>query len=183
MSPRPLRLWWVGLAVCLAAQNADAVQRTVKTRAANYDDSPVLVQNASIHMVQTYSTPGQVALVKMAGPHSEGRATRSRVRVANRLNQEIETYLLEGNVDLRNDTGKTISAFRITAIFLNAFQERIEVDQQMIQEPLGPGQQRQVPWNRQIPHQEVFEVVIVVTAVRYSDGTVWAPTEELVLVP
>lgn len=175
--------WWAGLAVCVAAQSAEAMQRTVKTRITNYDNAPVLIRQASIHMVQTYSTPNQVALVNVGGPHAEGRATRSRVRVANRLNQEVPTFLLEGNVTFQNDSAKMVTALRITTIFLNAFQERIEADQQMVREVLGPGMQKQVPWNRQLPHEEVYEAVVVVTGVRYSDDTAWAATKDLVLLP
>ncbi|MBI3458282.1 MAG: hypothetical protein HY002_21130 [Candidatus Rokubacteria bacterium] len=177
---------WIGPLVCLAAvmlaaQEAAGFQRPVRTRIANYEDAPVSLREASTRLVQTFDNPNQISLAALEG--GERQVKRSRVQYMNRLNQQVPVFLIEGELDLRNHTRKDIAALQITTVFLNAFRERIGTERQSLSEPLRPGQTKQVRWSRALPYQDVFELYLIVTAVRFSDGTVWSPADELILLP
>ncbi len=174
-----------GLVLVTVAEQAFALQRAVRARIANYEQAAVSLRNASIQLTQTYSTPSQFPLSEMRGDKEdqEVQINRSRVRYANRLNQQVPTYLLEGELEVRNNAPKAVVAMQITAIFLNAFRERIETDRQTLAGSLRPSQVATVRWARNLPHQEVFELYFVVTAARFEDGSVWSPTEEMILLP
>ena len=171
-----------GLAVVAWCPSAFGMQRAVRARIVNYEAAPVLLLDASAQLVKTYSTPTQFPLAAV----EEGREMkmqRSRVRHLNRLNQQVPTYLLEGNLQLRNDTRRRIAAIQLTIVFLNAFRERIGTERHSLAEPLGPREVKAVQWSRNLPYEEIFEVFFIVTAIRFDDGTVWMPTEELIFFP
>jgi len=172
----------LGLAVVMVSEQAAGLQRSVRTQIANHDEAPVSLLKVSAHLVQTYSNPTQFPLAVAQGGE-EVRIHRSRVRPLNRLNQQVPTYLLEGALELRNETHKEITALQITTVFLNAFRERMSMDRQSIASSLAPRQTKRLQWTRGLPHQDVFEIFLVVTAVRFSDGEVWVPSEELILLP
>lgn len=172
----------VGLSVLAAHGEALGLQREVKVRTANYDTTPVKMRRASVKLIQTYSGATQFPMAD-AEDGEEAKVRRSRVRNINRLNQLLPTYMLEGDLELRNDGRKPVEAVQITAIFLNAFRERIGTDQQSITTDLGSYELKPVRWSRNLQHQEVFETVFVITKVRFEDGLVWVPTEELLLFP
>jgi len=148
----------------------------------NYEEAPVSLVKASVQLVQTYSNPSQFPLAELQGS-KEVRVNRSRVRYVNRLNQQVPTYMLEGELELQNNTRKEAVAVQITTIFLNAFRERIETDRQTLAGPWAPRQTTRIRWARHLPHEEVFDLFFVITAARFEDGSVWAPTEELILLP
>ena len=174
----------LAVAVVASGQDASALKRALRTRVANYDNAPVLVRQASVDLVQTYGTPSQVPMPAVPGLDGGGmQVSRSHVRYVNRLNQQAPTYSLEGEIELQNGTRKEVSALKLTTIFLNAFHERIGTDQQMLAQPLLPRQTKRVDWSRALPHEDVYEMFVVINAVRYSDGTVWTPSEELIVIP
>ncbi len=183
IAPRRLAAWGVGLAALGIGGAAFGFQRTIATRVTNYDATPVsLRQTAAMELVQTYSGATQFPMAN-ADDGTEAKVYRSRVRNVNRLHQLLPTYILEGNLELRNEGRKPITAVQVTAVFLNAFQERIGTDQQSVNLSLQPHQTRRLSWSRNIQQPEVFETVFVVTKVRFEDGLVWVPTEELLLSP
>lgn len=171
-----------GLVVVIAAEQASGIERSVQTRIANYEQAPVSLVKASVQLNRTYSTPGQFPLAELQGG-TEVRVNRSRVPYVNQMNREVPTYVLEGELELRNNTRKEVVVLQITAIFLNAFRERIQTDRQTLAKPLTPRQTTRIRWARNLPHEDVFELYLVITAARFEDGTVWAPTEELILLP
>lgn len=168
-------------ATVLASPPAFGMEREVRTRIANYDEAPVIVRQAAVYLVQSYGNPTSAPVV--ASGDNSPSTRHNRVRYMNRLNQEIPRYQLESELHLQNLTPKEIEAFQVTMIFLNAFHERIASDQQSVTEPLGPREMKTVEWSRKLPHQEVFELFLVITAVRFQDGSVWVPVEELIIVP
>ena len=172
-------LFW--LCLVLAHGQVFGVQRTVRTRIANYEGAPVLIRAATTQLVQTYSSPGQFPFATVGD--DEVKVPRSRVRYLNKVNQQIQTYLLEGEVTMENQTAQPIEALQLTTIILNAFRERIATERQSIAEPLPPHRTRQMRWSRNLSHQDVFELYVVVTRARFGNGTVWTATEELILVP
>lgn len=167
--------------VC-AGTTSEALQRMLRTQVAKYDDAPVIVRQASVRLVRTYSAPTQYQL-PTAPEGYEIRVKRSRVRYANRADQQIPTYVLEGYVEVENTTREDVEAVQITSVFLNAFRERIGTDEHSLTRPLEPREIRRVDWSKTLPHEETYEVYFVVTAVRFRDGEVWTPTEELILLP
>lgn len=179
---RACRLLTAAGLVAGAGATAQAMQHTVHAKAAKYDEAPVVVREASVQMVQTYSSPTQYPLATAPDGY-EVKVKRSRVRYANRADQQVPTYLLEGSVELENATRRHVEAVQVTTVFLNAFRERIGTDRHVIAKPMEPRQIMRIDWSKSLPHQEVFEVHFVVTAVRFSDGDVWTPTEELILLP
>jgi hypothetical protein len=38
-------------------------------------------------------------------------------------------------------------------------------------------------WAKSLPDEETFEMFFIISAVRFSDGTVWSPEEELIVLP
>jgi hypothetical protein len=164
------------------AGTSEALQRTVPAKPAKYDEAPVVVRQASVRLVETYSAPTQYPLATSPEGY-EIRVKRSRVRYANRANQQVPTYLLEGHVEVANETRRPVEAMQITTVFVNAFGERIGTDRSSIAQGLAPRKSRRIDWSKSLPHHEVFEVYFVVTAVRFADGEVWTPTEELILLP
>lgn len=171
-------------AICLGlgAEPAHGLERAIQTHIANADDTPVVLDTAKLKLVQTYSNPNQFPLAVADGV-PDVKIQRSRVRHLNRLKQQIPTYRLEGALELRNATRKAIDVIQVTVVFFNAFRQRISTEEQSLAYPLTSHQTKVVPWSRGLPHEEVFEVAFAVTAVRFSDGTLWSPTEELVVVP
>ena len=181
-APRRLAAWGVGLVALGIGGTAVGFQRTIATRVTNYDASPVSLRQVAMELAQTYSGETQFPTANL-DDGTEAKIYRSRVRNVNRLHQLLPTYVLEGHLELRNEGRKPIAAVQVTAVFLNAFQERIGTDQQSVNLPLLPYQARRLRWSRNIQQAEVFETVFVVTKVRFEDGLVWAPTEELLLSP
>jgi len=161
------------------SEQAVGFQRLVRTRIENYEEAPVVLVEASVQLVQTYTHPTQLPLEGGV----EGKINRNRIRYLNKLNEDVPAYRVEGELGLRNRTRKEVAALQVTIIVLNAFRERISTERQSLAEPLGPRQTRTVRWSRGLPHEEVFEMFFIITAVRFTDGTVWAPNEELILLP
>ena len=181
------RRWWMpwvvaGLWVELMSHPALGFQRVVRTRVTSYDAAPVIVRDVSIRLVETFSSPTQFPLAALEGG-SEVRVERSRVRYMNRLNQQIPTFLLEGTLKIRNQSRLDVIALEVTTIALNVFRKRIKTGQDAVYASLGPGEIKDIAWSKNLPNEDIFELVFVVTAVRFIDGTVWAPTEELLLAP
>lgn len=171
-------------AVCcfIAAEPAHGLERSIQTHIANADETPVVLETAKLKLVQTYSNPSQFPLAAADGV-ADVKIQRSRVRHLNRLKQQIPTYQLEGTLQLRNTTRRAVDVIQLTVVFFNAFQQRISAEEQSLASPLTSRQMKVVPWSRGLPHEEVFEIAFAVTAVRFSDGTLWSPAEELVVVP
>lgn len=176
--------WLVGtiLLWLWSGPQAYGLQRPLKTRLANYEESPVILRNVSVKLVETFSGPTQFPFAAFPDG-AEVRVRRNQVRYMNQLNHQIPTYLLEGQLELRNEASKEVAAFQLTTVFLNAFRERIGTDRHTLSGPLAPRQTTLLSWSRNLPHEEVFEMFFAVTAIRFADGTVWTPTEELILLP
>ena len=171
----------VGVNLIWCSDTTWALQRDVRTQIANYDSAPIQLHRASIELVQTYGAPGQFPLA--AVDDRDAGVRRSQVRYMNRLNQQIPTFLLAGELRIRNHAPKTVEAFEVTTIFLNAFRERIGMERQAVTLPLAPHQHTELDWSHTLPHHDVFEAFFVITKVRFEDGTIWAPSEELILIP
>ena len=170
------------LILCAATGTALADQRLLRTRIANYDHALVVLEQASTQLVEVYGDPNQVALAIIANGQMN-RPALKRVRYLNRMNQEVATYQLEGELSLRNTTPKTVTALEITTIFFNAFRERISTERQTLIGSIEPRRTQRVQWSRPLPQKDTYELYVVVTKIRFDDGTIWAPVQELILLP
>jgi hypothetical protein len=172
-------LIWLGLTWC--GTEAWGIQREIRTRLAHYDDTPVIVQEAKVRLVQTYSAPNQFPLALAEG--TELKVSRTKVRNLNRLNQQVPTYQLQGQLEVRNATRKGVDMLQLTTVFFNAFHERLSTVQESLPSTLPARQQKTIAWTKSLPDEEVFELFVVISAVRFTDGTVWSPEEELIILP
>ncbi len=170
------------VALSLGSPSALAgLQRVIQSRLANHPDSPVVVERCAARLMETYAGPGQFPFATMND--TEVRVKRSRVRYVNRLNQQIPTYMIEGQLTLHSQFRKKVAVMEVTTTFLNAFRERVGQSQYAVTEPLQPYETKTINWSMALPHPEVYEMFVVVTGVRFEDGMVWSPNEEAIIVP
>ena len=175
---------WLAVAVAagmLAAPALWALQRTVKTKTHNYPNAPVEIRRSQVALTQTFATPTQTG-----APDSGAR--RSRVRYANRDGLVASGYTLNGETSCINKSTQGVAAFALTIVALDAFHQPVQLPGQreafavqQIVEPLARGGTAQVTWEQPVASPDIYEVAVVVTRVRFADGSVWfAPGEELI---
>lgn len=158
----------------------EGAERTLRSKAHNYSNSPLTLSNSKVELVETFSSPTQ------AGIPGTGR---SRVRYANRAGQVPPTYVLNGEVFCSNTASQGVEALKLGIVILDAFHEpvfaapgqrRAYVVQQVL-ESIPRKSVKRITWEQRVDSVEIFEVAVVVTGVRFVDGSVWlAPQEELI---
>ncbi len=168
------------LALLLAPGSAGwALQRTVKAKAVNYPNAPVGLGEVTVRLVEAYSTPTQAGIPD---------AGKSRVRYANRAGILPSTFVLRGSVTCVNRAPQAVEALKIAIVVFNAFHEALPLrgertrhSLEQVVETIPRGGSKQIAWEREVGSEDVFEVAVVVTGVRFADGSLWvAPTEELI---
>ena len=172
-------LWAMGLgALCvLGSPPLWALQRAVKAKAHNYPHTPMVVKQVKATLTEVFGTPTQ----------ANAEDTRTRIRYANRANQIPSTYILQGEAVCLNGSSQSIEAFKLNIIALDAFHQPIHLPNrrepyavQQIVKFVPEGSSKSIEWEQVVESEDVYEVVVVVTGVRFSDGSVWhAPDEEL----
>lgn len=172
-------LGWSSL--LLASGPVFGLERRVETRIVNADGAPVIVEAASTQLVQTYGRSNQFPLASVG--QQEIRVARSRVKYINQLNQQVPTFLLQGEVHIENDTRRDVVALQLTTVSFNAFQERLAIDRHTITDAVGPLKSETVRWSHTLSQPDIFELYVAITGVRFKDGTVWSADEELIFVP
>ena len=168
----------LSLPVCTALW---AAQRPLKSKAHNYAGAPVLIKQSKVELVETFATPTQVGT---RNPSVRG----SRIRHANRAGLLPSRYVLQGELLCRNQAPGTVEALELSIVALDAFhrplQPRGQVEayaEEQVMETLPRGASKRISWQLPIASADVYEVAVIVTRVRFSDGTVWlAPEEELI---
>ncbi len=174
--------WWAWAVIALLwVPSASAVDRELKAMIHNFKQTPLEVKRSNVVLVQTYATPSLTA-----GAEPETR--KKRVRYANKTGQLPVAYQLSGEMVCANKTQQAIEALGLTIIPLDAFHQPIEkagqgqaysVEQLIAEVP--PGTTRRLAWEHTVQSGDIYEVAVLVTRVRYADGTVWfAPAEEMV---
>ena len=170
----------IGALSLAACPPAWALQKTVKSKTFTYPHSPVQATRSRVRFVETFYSPTQVA--------SPGARTRgSRIRYANRAGLSPSSFVLSGEVDCHNTSSQTVEAFALTIIALDAFHQPLRLPGEpglyaieQVVTTISRGASKHVTWERRMPTGDVFEVAVVITRVRFADGSVWlAPREEL----
>ncbi|PIQ83131.1 MAG: hypothetical protein COV75_08955 [Candidatus Omnitrophica bacterium CG11_big_fil_rev_8_21_14_0_20_63_9] len=158
-----------------------ATERQVRATAKNYPAAPVQMLRPRAMLVETFTAPTQVAL-----PGESVRTTR--VRYANRAGQAPSVYLLSGEAVCVNRSNQAIEAVEVAVVLLDAFHQVIPVPNsrtpyialQFVQ-AMPRGSSQPLQWEERIGSIDIYEVAVIVTRVRFQDGSVWAaPEEELV---
>lgn len=170
----------IGVLSLTACPPAWAFQKTVKSKTFTYPHSPVQATRSRVRFVETFYSPTQVAL---PGARTQG----SRIRYANRAGLSPSSFVLSGEVDCHNVSRRTIEAFALTIIALDAFHQPLRLPGEpgpyaveQVVTTIVRGASKRVTWERRLPTGNVFEVAVVITRVRFADGSVWlAPREEL----
>ena len=164
----------------LTMPSAEAMQRTIKAKAHNYPQAPVTLGNASLLLIEKFSTPGQFAT-----PGAKVRQTR--VRYANRAGMAPSSFMLQGQVACRNQGKAPIEVISITIVLLDAFDQPIQIPRQepratqQIVRSSPRGTTSVISWEQSAPGPEGYGAAIVVNRVRFEGGDIWlAPGEELI---
>jgi hypothetical protein len=180
---RPSSRWFVRIAwllvLGLSASTASALQRTVKSKTHNYKGAPVEIRRSGVTLVETFTAPTQFAM-------PEAKQKTSRVRYANRAGLAASVFVLNGQLSCQNTSSQTVEALSVTIVPLDAFHQPLLTGQaegsatQQIVQAIPRGATRQIAWEQRVNSSDVFEVAVVITRVRFADGTIWvAPGEEL----
>jgi len=169
--------WLTALALC--ASTATAMQRTVKSKTHNYPGAPVEIRRSNVTLVETFTAPTQFAM-------PETKAKTTRVRYANRAGLAPSVYVLNGEITCQNVSPQAVEAISVVVVPLDAFHQPVLTGQpdasamQQVVQPIPRGTSRQINWEQRVHSTDVYEVAVVITRVRFADGTIWtAPGEEL----
>ena len=176
--------WLLPAIVCacalLLAWPLAARQSKPRVRGHTYAESPVTVRQPTVLLVEMFTAPHQYLV-------SGEEPKLSRVRYANRPPTQT-IYVLEGQLLCRNRSGKAIEVIGLTIVPMNAFQQPIlpvsrhdSTHALQVVVNLPDRAERRISWKQQVSSADVYEVGVVVTHVRFTDGEVWqAPPIELV---
>jgi hypothetical protein len=156
------------------------MQKPVRAKGHNYDQTPVAIQRASVTLIETFFAPTQL-------PLGSARVKQTRVRYANRAGLTPSSLVLDGEVVCRNQSRQEIEALELTVVLLDAFHQPIggvkqePVTVHRVSQRLPARSEQAIAWEQQIESLDVYEVAVVVTRARFTDGTLWqAPEEELI---
>ncbi len=157
-----------------------ALDRQITCRGHNYAHAPVIITHSSVTLAEVYSTPTETVI--------PGRTTQgSQVRDANHPDLP-SAYVLRGEAICRNHSSQAVEAVGLTIVTFDAFHQPLHslagldvpvIKQVVVRIPKGA--ETRIEWEQPIASNEIYEVAVVVTRVRFADGGVWlAPSEELI---
>ncbi len=171
----------IGLFTLLAAVSVWAAQRPLKSKTYNHQSTPVVIKQSKAVLVETFSSPTQLAAADVA-------AKRSTIRYANRAGMMPSSFEIQGEILCYNQAPQPIEALSLMVVPLDPFHQPIQTggqsvassaEQIVIQLPSRGS--KPITWHHSVRTGDVFEVAIIVTRVRFRDGSVWmAPGEELI---
>ena len=163
-----------------AASSAWAAQRPMRSKLHNFTNAPVVIKRTDVLLAETFSTPTQ-----MATPGAHVRP--SRIRYANRAGQLPTTGLLQGEMVCQNQVAQPVEAVELTVVLLDAFHQPMQPSGQnknlvhQIVSQMPRRLEQRVTWEQDIGAMEVYEVAVMITRVRFADGSLWqAPEEEVI---
>jgi hypothetical protein len=178
---RAIRMTAGFLAVWCLATSVWALQRPLKAKMHNYANAQLIVKESKVVLIETFAQPLQ-------GGVQQGVTRGSRIRYANRAGLLPSTYELKGELLCYNKSSQTVEAIALTIVALDAFHQPIPIggrgDANLIQQivvQMPERSSKRVTWQQTVSSADVFEVAVIVTRIRFKDGSIWvAPTEELI---
>jgi hypothetical protein len=170
----------MGLSLVAIQVPAWAIQKTVKAKLYNHQNAPVVLKEPKVTLIETFTAPNQVAA-------QDANVTRSRIKYANRKGMAASTFILKGEVLCQNRSEQQVEAVALAIVLLDPFHQPIQLPGQA---SVGAAQQvvlqvqrkgsKPITWEQILKSADLFEVAVVVTRVRFEDGSVWmAPSEEI----
>lgn len=159
------------------SQPAAALQRSVKAAVKAFASTPVEIQRPQVRLLETFVAPTQV-------PGDVGADTR--VRYANR--KQTPQFVLTGEGTFVNRSPQRIEAIALTTMPRDAFGESLGTGQgeqgvyklHRFTEPIVKGGTLSFTWEQPVASDDIYEVALAVTAVRFDDGTIWlAPKDKV----
>lgn len=158
-----------------------AGQQSLRARVANYPNAPVVLKTLKVQLVELFSTPTQPVI---PGTSTEG----SRVRRAGTAGTLPSTFVLFGDVLCQNRSAQGVRAVELTVVLLDPFHQPVRPQGssqaytvRQVAMGVSRGSTARIAWKQPTATSDVYEVVAVVTRVRFDDGSVWlAPREELI---
>jgi len=176
------RRWWLavmGLSLAIQAP-AWALQKTVKSKLYNHQNAPVVLKESKVTLIETFAAPTQVVA-------QDANVTRSRVKYANRKGMAASTFVLKGEILCQNKSEQQVEAVALAIVLLDPFHQPIQLpgqagvgapQQVVLQVPRNGS--KPITWQQVLKSADLFEIAVVVTRVRFEDGSVWmAPSEEI----
>lgn len=169
----------VAALLIVSAQPVWALQRAVRANARNFSGTPVQVKQSQVKLVEAFLSPGQFSVP------DPGKA---RVRYANRAGLQPSTYVLRGELVCQNTGDRQVEAVKLAIVIFNAFHEAVLVGPerhrytvQQLVDVIPRNASKRIAWEQPVGTDDVYEVAVLITGVRFADGSVWiAPDEELV---
>jgi hypothetical protein len=157
-----------------------ALQKTVKAKLYNHKKAPVILKESKVTLVETFSAPTQVAA-------QDASVTRSRIKYANRKGMMPSSFVLKGELVCQNQSEQQVEAVALAIVLLDPFHQPIQLPGQasvgaphQVVLQLPEGTSKPITWEQVLKSADLFEVAVVVTRVRFQDGSVWmAPSEEI----
>ena len=176
------RLILISLCCLCAAHAAWAMQRTLKSASHNYKGAPMETKRTQALLIETYTAPTQAGAAVLG----DAKAHTTRVRYANRAGLAPSVFVLSGEAQCVNVSPNPIEAFSVAIVVFDAFHQPVQggskgpfLVQQVVERVVRGGSTR-VTWEQPVSSSDIYEVAVIVTRVRFADGTVWtAPNEEL----
>lgn len=167
--------WLAGALLVVWSGLLSAREKPLKVTTHTYPKTPVSLSQVKASLVETFATSTQLWT-------PDGKTRGSRVKYANRAGLSPSTLTMKGEAQCVNMARQGITAMALTVAVLDAFHQPVEVI--TVQEAnvlVSPGQAKRVAWEEPLRADNLFEVALIVTKVRFADGTVWtAPQEELI---
>lgn len=162
--------------------SAWATQKTIKSKVHNYPNAPVVIKQSQVRLSETYTNPSQTTATGSAG------TAQSRVRYANRAGLDPSTFVLSGEVLCVNNSSQPVEALALTVVALDAFHQPVQLpgqrDAYAVQQivvSIPRGTSKSVSWEKSAGQLNIYEAAVIVTRVRFADGSAWvAPGEELI---
>ncbi len=162
--------------------SAWAVQRSIKSKVHNYPNAPVIIKQSQVKLSETYTNPSQTT------PTGSSGTVQSRVRYANRAGLDPSAFVLSGEVMCTNNSSQPVEALALTVVALDAFHQPVQLpgqrDAYAVQQivvSIPRGTSKAVAWEKSAGQLNIYEIAVIVTRVRFADGSAWvAPGEELI---
>ena len=174
-------LRWLGV-VSLACIIAPAVlwarERPLPSSAYDAPGAPASITASTVQLVERFAKP--------EGTLVSGRGTawsRSRHVAGDDASMLL---FMEGELSVTNHSTKMIEVMALTVMPIDPFRQGINVPGKpsyaihQVKERIAPGATKTVRWQQAVDVPQMYEVVLLVTAARFADGSVWSAPRDYV---